>query len=229
MFAIKCVMKDQTYFVLATNLVLSMCYFGYLIRLFDQELKDASGQNFDSITNPIWLSIVTMTTVGYGDFYPKSTPSRIAGIFCSFYGVYLVSLFVIALDNLLHFDEAEERSFDLISRLETKEELKLEAVNVLTSAFKHRQAKKLHPDRKSFVLSKLKDFRKYLMNFQKIAKSIRGNYGDTPSDLIRREIDDLKESIEELKLSLNAMNDHFGIEMVDTKGSSNVINNGSSD
>jgi hypothetical protein len=231
MFSVKAAMKAQPYVVLFTNLIMSMFYFGYLIRLFDQpeELKVASGQNFDSITNPVWLSIVTMTTVGYGDFFPKSTPSRIAGLLCSFYGVYLVSLFVIALENLLIFDQTEERSYELISRLEDKEALKVEAVNVLTSAFKHRQAKKNYADKKSFILSKLKNFRKYLMNFQKIAKSIRGNYGmDTPSDRVRREIDDLRGSIDELKQSLYLINDHFGVEMIETKGSSNLIKDGSS-
>lgn len=231
-FAIKCAMKDMPYVVLFTNLVMSMFYFGYLIRLFDQPsaLKTASGQNFDSVTNPVWLSIVTMTTVGYGDFFPKSTPSRIAGLLCSFYGVYLVSLFVIVLENLLIFDQTEERSYELIARLEDKESLKLEAVNVLTSAYQHRQAKRNHSDRKAFVLSKLKNFRKYLMSFQKIAKSIRGNYGmDTPSDRVRREIDDLRGSIDELKNSLYLINDHFGVEMIETKGSSSLIKDGSSD
>lgn len=148
MFAVKSLMKDQPYLVLITNLVLSMFYFGYLIRIFDQDLGTASGQNFDSITNPVWLSIVTMTTVGYGDFFPKSVVSRIIGILCSFYGVYLVSLFVIALENLLLFDQSEERSYELISRLEDKEELKLEAINVITSAFRHKKAKGDQPDNK---------------------------------------------------------------------------------
>eukprot|EP00345_Euplotes_harpa_P002444 CAMPEP_0168321112 /NCGR_PEP_ID=MMETSP0213-20121227/2075_1 /TAXON_ID=151035 /ORGANISM="Euplotes harpa, Strain FSP1.4" /LENGTH=176 /DNA_ID=CAMNT_0008322697 /DNA_START=475 /DNA_END=1005 /DNA_ORIENTATION=- len=171
-----------------------------------------------------------MTTVGYGDFFPLSTPSRIVGILCAFYGVYLVSLFVIALDSLLQFDQAEERAYDLICRLEDKEELKLEAVNVLTSAFRHRKAKMEFPDKKAFVLGKLKTFRKYLMNFQKIAKSIRGNYGsDNPSDRVRSEIEDLKGCISKLRGSLEAISDHFGVEMIDTRGSSNHIKGSTDD
>lgn len=170
-----------------------------------------------------------MTTVGYGDFFPKSTPSRIMGILCAFYGVYLVSLFVISLSNLLVFDDSEDRSYELICRLEDKEQLKLEAVNVLTTAFKHRQAKIQNPNKKAFILSKLKNFRKYLMNFQKIAKSIRGNYGhDTPYDRIRREMDDLRNSITELKASLLALGHHFGVDSIETKGSSGLINSDSS-
>lgn len=225
MFAIKSLMKDQPYLVLLTNVVLSMFYFGYLIRIFDQDLSSVSGQNFNSITNPVWLAIVTMTTVGYGDFYPKSNISRLVGIICSFYGVYVVSLFVIALNSLLIFDQSEDRSYELISRLEEKEELKLEAVNVITSAFRHKKAKSNHPNNKNIILSKLKTFRKYLMNFQQIAKSIRGNYStDTPLDRVRREIDDLREAIESLHGSLKSISIHFGVEMIDSKRTGGIVN-----
>lgn len=81
MFAIKSVMKDQPYMIMANNLMLSMFYFGYLMRLFDQDLSEISEHNFNDINNPVWMSIVTMTTVGYGDFFPKSTPSRIISLF----------------------------------------------------------------------------------------------------------------------------------------------------
>eukprot|EP00344_Euplotes_crassus_P003407 CAMPEP_0196996364 /NCGR_PEP_ID=MMETSP1380-20130617/2261_1 /TAXON_ID=5936 /ORGANISM="Euplotes crassus, Strain CT5" /LENGTH=187 /DNA_ID=CAMNT_0042412301 /DNA_START=870 /DNA_END=1433 /DNA_ORIENTATION=+ len=165
-----------------------------------------------------------MTTVGYGDFFPKSNPSRIVGIICSFYGVYLVSLFVITLENLLRFDQSESRSYELISRLEDKEELKLQAVNVITSAFRHKRAKRKSEqaddgkDRKKMVLNKLKVFRKYLMNFKQIAKSIRGNYGmESPEDRVRREIDDLRNSIAELHSSIRGLSEHFEVEVIERK------------
>lgn len=235
-FSIKCMMTAQPYLVLITNLILSMFYFGYLIRIYDQELSTVSGQNFNNLLNPVWLSIVTMTTVGYGDFYPKSSPSRIVGILCSFYGVYLVSLFVITLENLLRFDQSESRSYELISRLEDKESLKLEAVNVITSAYRHKKAKAANDnsvdgkERKN-VLSKLKVFRKYLMNFQQIAKSIRGNYGmESPEDRVRREIDDLRGSILDLTTSLRALSNHFGVEIIETKPSGvGIYQKGSTD
>ena len=132
-------------------------------------MSTASGKNFRPISNPVWQTIITMTTVGYGDFFSLSTESRIIWIFCAFYGVYLVSLFVIALDSVLRFDQAEERSYDLLWRLEDKEALKLEAVNVLTSAFRHRKAKKENSDSndKSAVLDKLKNIQKVFNEFSK--------------------------------------------------------------
>ena len=110
----------------------------------------------------------------------------------------------------------------MLCRLEDKESLKFEAVNVLTSAFRHRKAKTQNPDNKAAVLDKLKTFRKYLMNFQKIAKSIRGNYGaENPNDSVRDEIDELRTNIRTLRGSLEALSEHFGVEMIDSRASSN--------
>ena len=55
------------------------------------------------MANAFWVTIVTMTTVGYGDFYPKSHMGRLMGIIISLWGVFFVSLFVVSLTNLLNF------------------------------------------------------------------------------------------------------------------------------
>lgn len=132
LFSIKCMMIDSPYTVVAANLIGSIFVFGYTIRIFDTALNEASGQNFDEIKNVLWLTIVTMTTVGYGGFYPKSEPSRLIGVLLAFWGVYLTSLFVVTLTNALNWDESERRSYFLIDSLEQKEELKIRSIYMLT-------------------------------------------------------------------------------------------------
>ena len=72
LFTMKCLMKDSPLMVVGVNLLLSIMIFGYTIRIFDQEYSEVSGQNFNTMNNPFWLSVITMTTVGYGAFFPKS-------------------------------------------------------------------------------------------------------------------------------------------------------------
>ena len=198
MFAIKCFMIESPYLVMANNLVLSMFYFGYLMRIFDSKLSSVSGQDFDTINNPVWMSIVTMTTVGYGDFFPKSTPSRIIGIMCAFYGVFQVSLFVIALDNLLEFNSAETRSYSLIKNLSEKEELRMQAIHVITTSYRHKKAVEGHMS-ESYILSKLRNFRARLLVFNSLANAIRGgSKHDCPTDRVKDEISELRETVFEL-------------------------------
>ena len=83
-----------------------------------------------------YFVIVTLATVGYGDIYPKTYMGRVVGILVCFWGVFIVSFFVVTLNNMLSFNANEEKSFNLLLRLYYKEVLKKEATLVLSSAFK---------------------------------------------------------------------------------------------
>lgn len=87
----------------------------------------------------MWCVVVTLATVGYGDFFLKSFLGRLAGTFICFWGTFIVSYFVVTVTNLLSFEAAEQKSYTLLQRLHFKEELKVYAVNVLSAAFKHKQ------------------------------------------------------------------------------------------
>lgn len=55
--------------------------------------------------------VVTMATVGYGDFAPKTMPGRMMGFFICIFGVVGVSLMVLTLQNLLTLSLRETRVF----------------------------------------------------------------------------------------------------------------------
>ncbi len=82
------------------------------------------------------MSIITMTTVGYGDFYPKSFPAKMIGIFGMFFGVFIVSLFVIMLENLFYMEGSDLRAYDLLMRLQGRDRIELQSANVLARSFK---------------------------------------------------------------------------------------------
>ena len=103
MFSLKALMKKKPYTVLIFSLLISVTLFGFTLRIFERPLSEASGQNFNDISNSFWVTLITMTTVGYGDFYPKSNIGRLVGIIIAFWGVLFVSLFVVTLTNLLDF------------------------------------------------------------------------------------------------------------------------------
>ncbi|XP_061196589.1 potassium voltage-gated channel protein Shaw-like [Saccostrea echinata] len=51
-----------------------------------------SNEEFNSIPDAWWFSIVTMTTVGFGDMVPRTSVGRVIGALCALSGVLFISL-----------------------------------------------------------------------------------------------------------------------------------------
>lgn len=55
------------------------------------------------------MCFVTMATVGYGDYYPKTHLGRITGVGVCLVGMISVSLFVVFLQQLIEFNPKEQK------------------------------------------------------------------------------------------------------------------------
>ena len=111
----------------------------------------------------MWNVIITLTSVGYGELYPKTFFGRIVGIIICFWGVFIVSFFVVTVTNMLNFTGSEEKAYNLLLRLYYKTELKRSAVGVLQSAFVHRNAKMRKPENPEQTLGLFRNFRSHML------------------------------------------------------------------
>jgi voltage-gated potassium channel len=82
--------------ILLTIIVLTVA--SVLVLQFESKNPDASIQTgWDSF----WYSVVTITTVGYGDFYPITTGGRITAMFIMFMGVGIIGALASILSSVL--------------------------------------------------------------------------------------------------------------------------------
>jgi len=113
-FAIKAYLKYKSFIVLFISLVLSIVVFGFAVRLFERPFSE----DFDSVYNCFWNVIVTMTTIGYGDIYVQTHLSRLVIIAACIWGVFILSLFVVTLNNITELSNEEQQAYEEIRKRE---------------------------------------------------------------------------------------------------------------
>lgn len=141
-FAVKCMAKEQPFRVLLGALSLGICVFGYSLRVLERPASAFSSQDLSVYSNSFWCIIATMTTVGYGDYYPSSSFGRLLVFVACIYGVTVVSLMVVSSSNFAETDRSENRTLLVIKRLEFKEGLRTTAAGVIGAAVRYWQMKR---------------------------------------------------------------------------------------
>ena len=64
------------------------------------------GREFSTLSNSIWYTLITMTTVGYGDVVVNTPVGRFIAILMIFTGAYLTALLIAVQSNLLSLRES---------------------------------------------------------------------------------------------------------------------------
>ena len=83
----------NSFFQVGIGLFITMIFGGIILQWL--ETGDISKGN-----NPFWWAIVTMTTVGYGDFSPETPEGRMFAVFIMFAGITLVSLLTASISSI---------------------------------------------------------------------------------------------------------------------------------
>ena len=191
-FAVKGLMRQKPLRVLAASLVGSVLVTGYCLKVLEEPLDNASGQSLGEYQNALWNVIVTMTTVGYGDYFPKTHMGRLVGILVCFWGVLVVSLFVVTITNMILLELGEDKTYRLLDRLRSKDRLKVLATRVLASAYRARNQRAREPENKELHLRLQRRFRKNLLSFHETARVVRGyNEEDNEVDLLSKAVDSM--------------------------------------
>ena len=83
----------NSFFQVGAGIILTMVLGGFLLQWFEPgEISKGD--------NPYWWAIVTMTTVGYGDFSPGTPAGRVFAVLIMFIGISLVSLLTASISSI---------------------------------------------------------------------------------------------------------------------------------
>ena len=104
-YTIKCLMvinaeKTVLYIFFSTIL-----FFAYVVRIFEVPYyREIGNPVFDNYFNSIWFTVITLTTIGYGDIAPVTHLGRCVTIILALWGALLLSLLVVTVSNIFLLD-----------------------------------------------------------------------------------------------------------------------------
>jgi hypothetical protein len=137
MYSVKCILKEYPLRALLGMFLMLLYVFGHGLKLSEGVLKsiegDSSKMDFTQYTNCFWCVIVTMGTIGYGDYYPRTIPGRLICILAAVAGVILSSLLIVALSDYLTMSPNELKAHICIERLRLQKSLSAEASSAMIS------------------------------------------------------------------------------------------------
>lgn len=139
LFAVKAELKKRPYLVLTFLLLVSLGMASFAIRTFEFGVIDPTGittglkgnNQLQLLANCFWLIIITMTTVGYGDMFPRSNMGRLIGVFACIIGMVLLSMFIVSLAVVTQFTSEEEKAFIKMKKLKAEDNVEQKAVDVI--------------------------------------------------------------------------------------------------
>jgi hypothetical protein len=147
LFAVRCIIVVYPYTFLIISGTIYILTFSFMLRIIEGPIysiytpSQTVLNDYRALQNCVWNILVTMTTVGYGDYFPLTNLGRLINILASIFGTILISLMVISLQNSLKFSDNEQRAFESKERLNITQEIERRAGVFFKTSFDFLSAK----------------------------------------------------------------------------------------
>lgn len=133
-FVFRCLMQEYPFQLIIVLLTSGIAVFGYALRIAETpvSLTDKS-MDLTGYFECCWCTMITMTTIGFGDYFPRSTIGRMVMFFTTIYGMIVTSLMVNFASEKLNLSQTETKAFTLINRLQLMKAIKRKSAEIIKS------------------------------------------------------------------------------------------------
>ena len=93
--------------------VITVTVLAYVLRIFEipfYRANETLNNDMDHYFNAIWLTLITLTTVGYGDIAPKTDAGKLVMIFTAIFGAFLISMMVLAVAKIFDLNQNQHKA-----------------------------------------------------------------------------------------------------------------------
>lgn len=140
-YAILCELTFNPMRFISMVFVLFVTLYAYLLRIYEQPYfaalskDDGNFEEMNSYLTALWLVIITVTTVGYGDYSAGTLPGRIITIMIAIKGIFLMAVVVGVVSEKFQLDSTGKMAV-------VHHKVTIEARNVIVRSIQFFRAKK---------------------------------------------------------------------------------------
>ena len=187
-FSFKCLLFCYPIKVISTISVISIIFIGLAYRIFERPLDQFSIEYYSNPLTALWLIIETMSTLGYGEYFPYSYPGRSICVIAYFIGAAIFTITIVKLQEVTTLNTNQAIVYENIAKTKTA------AVVVrigLRYMFLTRKKGQAHP----ICIKLYFDLRNSIKEFKACREEIENN-----ADRTTQNLKSLKDDIEKTKL-----------------------------
>ena len=139
LYAFKCIFREYSLMMVGCYAVIFVLIFGYSFRIAELPNSDRHPDDIHfTFFNALWVAIVSMTTVGYGDIVPHTGTGSYVGLMWSVVGIQLTAFFLISFINFLELTDSEQFAYSLRESTDAKDEMRRKALKHIVSFYKYK-------------------------------------------------------------------------------------------
>ena len=90
-----------------------------MLRLFELPYDEdplRNSNHFKDYGTAVYLTIITFTSVGYGDFHAHTSCGQFVSMFIAFWGTFVMSLIIMVVSNIFDFTPDEKKAVFFIKQ-----------------------------------------------------------------------------------------------------------------
>jgi len=113
-FALKCLLVHYPGYLVLINGLLFTLVLAYLVRIFELPVLKLLPENYytlDQYFNAVYVTIITITTVGYGDISPISKFGKVTMMAAALLGTVMISLMVLSVSSNFELNKEQSLAF----------------------------------------------------------------------------------------------------------------------
>ena len=134
-FCFKCYLQKYPATTIFTTLFISVFALSYVNRISERPMfKVVSNFPYVSVLNNVYAVIITMTTVGFGDYVPYTWMGKIFTLFTALWGGFIISLAIVSVNDIFSLSAKQKVAFEKLIRVRY-------AARSIVSAFRYQVAK----------------------------------------------------------------------------------------